>query len=175
MPSSKVQPALFGGLVLGVLSALPVVSIGNLCCCLWLVAGGVVAAYVLQSNQSAPVTTGDGAVAGLLAGAIGSVVYLVVSVPISLLMGPVQNRMVERLLQSSGDIPEAMRPALEAMRQGGLSVLGIIFGFLVMLVLSVVFSTAGGAIGAALFRKKVPPLPPAGEYGAPPPLPPAGM
>ena len=170
MPSSKMQPALFGGLVLGVLSALPVVSIGNVCCCMWLIAGGVVAAYVLQSNQQAPITTGDGAVVGLLAGLVGAVVYLVVSVPISILMGPVQNRMVERLLQSGGDVPEAMRPALEAMRQGGVTVLGVIFGFFVMLVLSVLFSTAGGAIGAAVFKKKVPPLPPVPpvDYGRPP-------
>jgi hypothetical protein len=66
-------------------------------------------------------------------------------------------------------MPEAMRPALEAMRQGGLTVLGIIFGFFMMLVLGALFSTLGGAIGAALFRKKVPPLPSAGEWTPPPP------
>ncbi|HOC17884.1 MAG TPA: hypothetical protein PKK95_06440 [Vicinamibacterales bacterium] len=175
MPSSRMQPALFGGLVLGVLSALPVVSAGNVCCCLWLIAGGVVAAYVLQSNQATPITTGDGAIAGLLAGIVGSFVYLVLSVPISLLTGPLQNRWVEKVLESGGEVPEAMRPALEAMRQGGLSVLGVVFGFVMMLVLSLLFSTAGGAIGAAIFRKKTPPPPPATEYGAPSPPPPAGM
>ena len=34
------QPALYGGLFIGVLSALPVVNIGN-CCCLWFAGGGV--------------------------------------------------------------------------------------------------------------------------------------
>ncbi len=174
MPSSKMQPALYGGLVLGVLSALPIVSAGNLCCCLWLIAGGVVAAYVLQSNQPTPITTGDGAVAGLLAGIVGSVVYLVVSIPVSILTGPLQGRWVERVLESGGEVPEPMRQALEGMRQGGMTVLGAILGFVVMLVLSLLFSTAGGALGAAIFRKKTPPPPPAGEYG-PPPLPPAGM
>ena len=171
MPSSKMQPALFGGLVLGVLSALPVVSVGNLCCCMWLIAGGVVAAYVLQATQPTPITTGDGAVAGLLAGLVGSVVYLVISVPVSMMMGPLQNRWVEGLLERGGEMPDAVRPALEAMRQGGLTVAGLVFGFFVMLVLGVVFSTAGGAIGAALFRKK---LPPSGAEYVPPP-PPPGM
>jgi hypothetical protein len=140
---------------------------------MWLVAGGVIAAYVLQSNQTTPITTGDGAVAGVLAGIVGSLVYLVVSIPVSLMMGPVQNRMVERLMESGGDMPEAMRPALEAMRQGGVTVLGVIFGFVVMLVLSAIFSTAGGAIGAVFFAKKVPPpsLPP-GTPPYPPPGPP---
>jgi hypothetical protein len=42
--TSKLQPALIGGLVTGVLSALPFVNILNACCCLWVVTGGVVAA-----------------------------------------------------------------------------------------------------------------------------------
>ena len=32
---------------MGVLSALPIVSAGNYCCCLWVISGGLVAAYVL--------------------------------------------------------------------------------------------------------------------------------
>ena len=39
---------------MGVLSALPLVAAGNLCCCLWVVSGGAIAAYLLQQNQSAP-------------------------------------------------------------------------------------------------------------------------
>ena len=40
------QPALVGGLVMGVLTALPIISAGNLCCCLWVLSGGAVAAYM---------------------------------------------------------------------------------------------------------------------------------
>ena len=58
---------------MGVLSALPLINAGNVCCCLWVVSGGVVAAYVLQQNQTAPITPGDGALVGLLAGLIGAV------------------------------------------------------------------------------------------------------
>ena len=59
MQASKVQPALLGGLVLGVLSGLPLVNMGNACCCLWVIAGGVIAAYLLQQRQSVPITSGD--------------------------------------------------------------------------------------------------------------------
>jgi hypothetical protein len=86
MKASLTQPALIGGLVGGVLSALPLVSGGNLCCCLWVVSGGVVAAYLLQQNQTAPIVASDGALVGLLAGVVGAFVYLVVSIPINLLM-----------------------------------------------------------------------------------------
>ena len=85
---SFAQPALFGGLVAGVLSALPIISAGNFCCCLWVVGGGAVAAYVLQQNTAAPVTPGDGALAGLLAGLVGAFVHLFLSIPLTLVMAP---------------------------------------------------------------------------------------
>ena len=44
---------------MGALSALPFVNAGNLCCCLWVITGGVVASYLLQQNQSAPLTPGE--------------------------------------------------------------------------------------------------------------------
>src|SRR4051794_36719437 len=96
--ASLTQPAIFGGLVMGVLSALPIVSAGNLCCCLWIVSGGVVAAYLLQQNQPAPITQGDGALVGLLAGLAGAFVYLVLSIPITLLVAPMQRQVLARLM-----------------------------------------------------------------------------
>ena len=92
---------MFGGLLLGVLSALPLINLGNVCCCLWILSGGAVAAYLLQANQPNPITPGDGATVGLMAGVIGSVVELVVSIPVSLAMGPLQGRFMERLLEKA--------------------------------------------------------------------------
>src|SRR5690606_23283660 len=86
--ASKLQPTLLGGLFIGVLSALPVVSMGNCLCCLWVVSGGVLAAYLLQQNQDAPIQAGDAAIVGLLAGIVGAFVAAIVSIPIQMLMGP---------------------------------------------------------------------------------------
>ena len=57
MDSGRLQPAFYGGLLIGVLSALPIVSAGNCCCCLWVVAGGMLAVYLRQrgSPESKPV------------------------------------------------------------------------------------------------------------------------
>ena len=49
------MPALLGGLFIGVLSALPVVQICN-CCCLWIIGGGLLAAYLQQQNQPVSLT-----------------------------------------------------------------------------------------------------------------------
>jgi hypothetical protein len=157
MTSSKFQPALYGGLVLGVLSALPFINIVNVCCCLWVIAGGALAAFVLQNNQPMPITAGDGAGVGLLAGIIGAIVYEVIAIPISLAMGPVQSRILQRVLENARDIPENLRPLIEsAGRPSGAGLVIMFVGFLFMLVVCMAFSTIGGLIGAALFKKKMP-------------------
>ena len=159
------QPALIGGLVMGVLSSLPLINLGNLCCCLWVVAGGVVAAYLLQQNQSQPLTPGDGALVGLFAGLIGAGVGFVISIPIGLLMEPMQRAMVQRTLEMSGNMPPAVREILENYGQPrtALGFLGalvfLVIGFFFLLVVGAVFSTLGGLLGAAVFKKSPPPAP----------------
>jgi hypothetical protein len=157
------QPALIGGLVMGVLSALPLINTGNLCCCLWVVSGGAVAAYLLQQNQSQPITPGDGALVGLFAGLIGAGVYFVVSIPISMLLEPMQRAMVQRTLEMSGNMPPAIRQMLEQYSEPRTAVglMGRAFlrliGFVFMLCIGSIFSTLGGLLGAALFKKSAPP------------------
>src|SRR6058998_2832283 len=98
---------------MGVLSALPLVSLGNACCCLWVVCGGLAAAYVLQQNQPTPIAPGDGALVGLLAGIVGACVYLVLSVPITLLIAPMQRQVLERLMDRVNNVPPEFREFLE--------------------------------------------------------------
>jgi hypothetical protein len=138
---------------MGVLSALPIISIGNLCCCLWVVSGGVVAAYVLQQNEPVPIMAGDGAIAGLMAGVFGSVVYLALSIPITLLVAPMQRAVLERLIET-GSLPPEFRDAMTSYVGG---VVGIAVSFFTTLIAGVVFATLGGLLGAAIFRK--PPQP----------------
>ncbi len=44
---ARFQPALLGGLFIGVLSSLPVIGIAN-CCCLWVILGGMLTVYLEQ-------------------------------------------------------------------------------------------------------------------------------
>jgi hypothetical protein len=164
------KPALMGGLLIGVLSGLPVVSLGNCCCCAWIVSGGLAAAYLLQSNTSEPITMGDGALVGLLAGIFGAFVNLVVSVPMNLLMGPFQQRLVRQFAESRPDIPDNVRQILDNVGAGGLTIVGALMAFVMMLALGAVFASVGGLLGAFFFKKKVAPVPPpafpAGSGGA---------
>lgn len=165
MPAPKLQPALLGGAVLGVLSALPIVNVAN-CCCIWIITGGVLASWLMQQRHPLPVTAGDGAVVGLLAGLVGSVVWAVLYLPIHAMTGSLQQRMVERAMESAADLPPAIAQALEQAQAGGGGVFGLVAGFAFMLVVSAIFSTLGGLVGAMLVARQapvtsdVPPAPP---------------
>jgi hypothetical protein len=164
--NALLRPALWGALVIGVLSGLPVVQAGNCCCCAWIVSGGMLAAYLLQSNTPAPITMGDGALVGLLAGLLGAFVNLVVSVPMNIVMGPVQQRMFQRLLESQPDMPDNVRHVFDNMGGSTVGVIGILVGFITMLVLGAIFASLGGLLGAFFFKKKDLPVQPPPVPGA---------
>jgi hypothetical protein len=164
MGPSKLQPALLGGVAIGVLSALPLVNLGNVCCCAWVVFGGALAAYLMQQSHPAPIAIGDGALVGITAGVFGAIVASVLSIPVSLAMGPLQADIFQRVLERSSDFPPEVRTMLEQMRGGMMGTAMIGIGFVVGLLFSVciyaVFGLFGGLIGAAVFRKDAPPPPP---------------
>ena len=160
--SPYTQPALIGGVVIGVLSALPIISIGNACCCLWVISGGVVAAYLFQQNKHEPMTPADGALVGLLAGLIGALVRTVVSIPIDFVVGPMEQAIVQRVMDM-GTLPPEAHDMLErfsrtsAARTGAFFVIGHIVGLMFWACIGGVFSTLGGFLGALIFKKQTPP------------------
>src|SRR5437867_538968 len=98
---------------MGVLSALPIIYLGNVCCCMWVVSGGLVAAFLLQQDQAAPITPADGALVGLLAGLAGAVVHLILSIPIDILMAPMERAMLQRLAEMAGTMPPDIRDMID--------------------------------------------------------------
>jgi hypothetical protein len=163
MTPARLQPALLGGVTIGVLSALPVINLAN-CCCAWILFGGALSAYLMQQNHPQPIEIGDGAIAGLLAGVIGAFVWLIVSVPISMVMAPIESDMAGRVMRDAAEMAPELREMLETVGARSLIGIGLIFGFFVMLCVSTVFGMLGGLFGALMFRKNAPPL-------SPPPIP----
>ena len=160
MDSGRLQPALYGGLVIGVLSALPIVNFGNCCCCLWVVAGGTLAVYLRQQNTPYAITSAEGALVGLLAGVIGGVIGVMISIPVEAMMGPFQRQLLERIVNSQPDFPSEMRDMLERAGARGTSVLAIAVRLCFSLVTGAVFGMLGGLLGVAVFKKDGPPPPP---------------
>lgn len=145
--NDKLKPALLGGLVVGLVSAIhSLIPFVSACCCIWALVGGALAAFLYIKGSSVPVKIGDGAIVGALAGVVGGIIYVVIYLPISLLWG--MAAMQEQLNRSGVQIPFS----------GSLLVIvGSIIGAIVLVLLS----TLGGVIGTAIFEKR--------KNGAPPP------
>ncbi len=146
---------------MGVLSALPIIAAGNACCCLWVVSGGVIAAYLFQQNKTTPITPADGALVGLLAGLTGAVVRFFVAIPIDFLVAPMEQAMLQRMLDM-GTFPPEVRDMMERYGRGGAMngaflVISRIVGLMFWIFVGGVFSTLGGLLGALIFRKQTPP------------------
>jgi hypothetical protein len=159
-------PALSGGLFIGVLSSLPYIKGGNVCCCLWVVSGGLLAAWMMQQNTPRPITVGEGGLVGLLSGLAGTLVWIVIAVFGLFVFSrtPFDLADFQRAMSEGGrDVPPEAREALENLSPAVILVVGgIIWAFV-----SMVFATIGGLLGALLFRRKGGPT--AGLPTAPPP------
>ena len=145
---NKLKPALLGGLIVGILSSIPFV---NYCCCIWALAGGGLATFLYMKSSPTPISPGDGAVVGALAGVIGAVLYLIIGIPIAYFLSATQ-------------MEDAFRQANIQMPFTG-PMLFIVSGLLVGLFLLVV-SVIGGLVAVPIFekRKNAPPPPPPQDF-----------
>lgn len=172
---SMIQPALVGGVVLGVTSALPIIEWFNCACCILVIGSGALATYIYLRDYPtniASMTYGDGGLLGLLTGLIGGLVWAAVEIPLSYFkmrfgMGLQDLAKIEDLL---GDT--SVPPLVEDLLTGGALSLGVLsFTLFVQLVIAMIFASIGGVIGVALFRSaaSVDPRPPTAPGTPPPP------
>jgi len=168
--NSKLKPAIIGGVVVGLLSAIPFVNLLNICCCLWAILGGVLASYLYIKASPTPVKPGDGALLGVLAGVVGGLIYIIIGIPLSILMGATMVSLISKMMEGvNPQQAEAMREQMAA----GQTVVGAILRGLFTAFLLLVFSTLGGLLGVPIFEKRkggsdLPP-PPQGFGGTPAP------
>src|SRR5215510_13129819 len=98
MPA-RFQPALLGGVLIGVLSSLPLVQAGNCCCCLWVVCGGLLTVYLQQSRMSTPIEMSEAVISGLLAGIIGAIIGVLITMALTPILGPYNARVVQYVME----------------------------------------------------------------------------
>jgi len=156
-----------GGLVMGILSVIPFVNAGNLCCCLWAWVGGAIAAKLLVDGSAQPVTVQEGAKIGLYAGALGAFIRIVIGLPIELVTLPYMLEAMGNAAQSLDnsqllEFVQAMKDEMSG-RSLGSQILGMIPGTLIGAMFLLGFTVLGGMVGVKLFEKRqnqVPPPPP---------------
>ena len=148
---NKLKPALLGGLIVGILSSIPLL---NYCCCIWGIGGGLLAGMLYIKSAPVPVKVGEGAVVGVLTGIVGAILYFLISVPIGYFLSSAQ--LEETLVRAGVQLPAGVSGIL-------LFVLGGLIGGLILLVLAVI----GGLISVPIFEKRKdapPPPPPSQDY-----------
>ena len=150
---------LLGGLFIGVLSALPIINLGN-CCCLWILGGGAIAAYLAQQQHPGPFGLMAGAQVGLRAGILGAVIWLVASAVVDVLVAPLQQRAADLVLRTATDIPPEVRAMLENIGNSTSWTARMIIGFVFQLCIAAPFAALGGLLGAAIFGRREPPAVP---------------
>lgn len=173
MDKNNLRPAIIGGVVLGILSSVPIVNFLNACCCAWAIFGGMLAGYLYIKSSPTPVTTGEGAKIGVIAGGIGALIYIVIGIPIAILTSSLMMSLIVSMLGSEASSNPILAQYLRQLQSG------VTFDQLARIVAAGIgraallagFSTVGGILAVSFFEKRRggPAAPP-----PPPPFPPAG-
>jgi hypothetical protein len=150
--------ALIAGLVMGVLSNIPVINFANCLLCMWVWLSAILAVFLYRrfAPEAPFLSVGEGAGLGAVSGVVGAVVGAIVSLMFNALFASFGANPVEALqqlqqLQAQGvEIPPWVVPLVHALTGTG-SVFISLFcnGFVYA-----IFGAIGGIIAAALIWKK---------------------
>jgi hypothetical protein len=163
----KLLPALYGGIIIGVISGTPLLNIVNCLCCAGVLFGGLMSVFFYNKSLTAemsPLTSSDGIQLGALAGVFGAIASSVIAALIFFTVGNIGGKMMLQLLSGFIDKlpPDAVAQMEQSVMQGSFSPMTIIVSFII----SVPFGLLGGLIGYAIFKQK------GGIEVQPPPQPP---
>ncbi len=158
---AKFVPALYGGIIMGVISAVPFLNFINCLCCAGILFGGFMAVFFYKNNftpDTPPFSTGDCLAVGALAGLIGAVVATALDQVFMMLFGNILRDFIFHLLDSMNlDIPQEaldeIRRRIEETPTGIVSIfVDLVFG----LILYTIFGLLGGLIGYAVWKPNPP-------------------
>jgi hypothetical protein len=156
-PDMKI-PALYGGLIIGLISSVPFVSFINCFCCAGVLLGGFLSVMFYKNNftpDTPPFTSGDCVVVGLLSGVIGAVVSTILSVIFTIIFGNIAMQFLLDLLRNSNiQIPAQAMEQLESALREKMTIFHIATNFFFAGILYMIFGMLGGLIGYSVFKPK---------------------
>jgi hypothetical protein len=167
MTPNKFQPALWAGIIIGVLSGVPFVNFVNCLCCAWVLLGGVLAVMFYKNKltfDSPPLSSGDCIAVGALAGVIGAVVSTIISTILLFIIGDIASKYIMDFVIKIYDrlgIPQEVYDQLLSQMQMSAhpDPVNIIVMFIISAAIFAIFGLLGGLIGYSIFKSKVPPAP----------------
>jgi hypothetical protein len=165
---NKWRPALIGGIVIGAVSGIPLISLVNCCCCAGILGGGVLAYYLYREEHTEgmePIESSDALIIGIMAGVIGAFFQAAIHALIMLffagaqeqLMRGIMEKLVDRLERSGGfpsDALDQMRDSIENSMKESNTIGGFMLNLLMSVIIYPIFAMLGGLLGYGIFRSK---------------------
>ena len=152
------KPALFGGLIIGVLFGAPILNYANCLCCAPVILGGFLSVFFYKKDllpEMPPLESSDGWKLGAMAGAIGGVIATVLSQFFQLFTGAESRAEFDKMIEQMEG--QSAVTFLEMMRDFMDSPLAIVVGLVVSVFICTIFGLLGGLIGASVLKPKQPP------------------
>lgn len=154
---NKLMPALYGGIVAGVISGLPFINIINCFCCAGVMLGGLLAVFFYKKDlppDTSPLTSSDGIQLGVLSGVFTAIISTILGAIIFFSAGNVTGEALYNFMVESGIMDQLPPETLEQMEEGLMSAeispLSVVMSFII----DPLFGLLGGLIGYALFKPK---------------------
>lgn len=147
--TNKLMPALYGGLLIGVISGIPGLNFINCACCAGVIAGGLLSVFLYRRSIGPfnRIESGEGAGLGLLAGLFGTIISTIISGLIFPGMNDFFYQMSSRI--NDPDVEAFLEQINPMLMARGM----MLFGFLLGLVVNGIFGLLGGLFGVMLFGK----------------------
>ena len=169
----KLLPALYGGIIMAVISAVPVLNLLNCLCCAGIMLGGLMSVFFYKNDLSpttTPLSSTDGLQLGALAGVFGAIAGTLLQAIMLAAFGNIGGETAMQILRGFADQipPDVLDQIEKGMEQsGGFTGLSILWTFFTSIILYPLFGLLGGLIGYSVFKQKPevmnvqPPPPPA--------------
>lgn len=159
----KFLPALYGGLIMGVISAVPFLNFVNCLCCAGILLGGFLAVFFYKNNftpDTPPFTSGDCLAVGALAGVIGAFVATLLSLVFVMLFGDIVKEFILRFLEHADlEIPtEMMDEIRKRLEESSMGFVSVLIDLVFSLIIYPIFGLLGGLIGYGIFKPQPPVL-----------------
>lgn len=160
----KIIPALYGGVIMALISAIPFLNFINCLCCAGVMLGGLIAVYFYKNNftpGTVQYTSGDCMAVGAMAGVFGAVIGTFLSVASLALFGNIMGEFLIQMFRDMNlDIPEEALDAIEQSMSAGLTFFSFFIQLVSSLFIDTIFGLLGGLIGYSIYKPKTTMMPP---------------
>lgn len=154
----KVIPALYGGIIMAVISSVPFLSFINCLCCAGIMLGGFLGIFFYKNNftpDTPPFTAGDCMGVGALSGVFGAVIGTILSALFIALFGNIMGDFIMEFLRNADiQVPPEALDALEESLSAGFTIMSLFISFISSLIINAIFGLLGGLIGYSIYKPK---------------------